>query len=206
MTSYFGRGREVHELLGGGKVAEVLLWKKRNVSAALLIGMTIIWFLFEVVEYNFVTLFCHISITAMLLFFLWCTGAEIFGWNPPKIPESILLDSAFREVASTFHARFNQLLSKLLDIAYGKDPPLFLLAIFSLYVLSVVGTYVSFLNLLYFGLVCMQTLPYLYDRYKDEVDSLVGDVIRDMRTKYNKFDSMFLNKIPRGPVKVKKVG
>jgi hypothetical protein len=52
----------------------------------------------------------------------------------------------------------------------------------------------------------MQTLPYLYDRYKDEVDSLVGEVIRDMRTKYNKFDSMFLTKIPRGPGKEKKVG
>ncbi|XP_059455414.1 reticulon-like protein B9 [Corylus avellana] len=204
MTSYFGR--DVHELLGGGEVAEVLLWKKRNVSAALLIGTTIIWFLFEVVEYNFVALFCHISITAMLLFFLWCTGAEIFRWDPPKIPESILQESAFKEVASTFHTRFNQLLSKLMDIAYGKDPPLFLLAIFSLYILSVVGTYVSFLNLLYFGLVCMQTLPYLYDRYKDEVDSLVGDVIRDMKTKYSKFDSKFLNKIPRGPVKEKKVG
>ncbi|GLT66463.1 hypothetical protein SLA2020_388270 [Shorea laevis] len=202
MTSHFGR--DVHEVLGGGKVADVLLWRNRIVSAALLIGMTAIWFLFEVVEYSFVTLFCHISITAMLLFFLWCTGAEIFRWNPPKIPEIILQEYAFSEVASTFHTRFNQFLSKLLEIACGKDPPLFFLAIFSLYILSVVGTYVSFLNLLYFGFLCMETLPFLYDRYQDDVDPLVGDVIREIRSKYRNFDSNFLNKIPRGTVKEKK--
>lgn len=64
----------------GLAVADVLLWRKRNISASLLVGMTVMWFLFEVVEYNFVTLLCHISITTMLVFFIWCTGAEIFKW------------------------------------------------------------------------------------------------------------------------------
>ncbi|KAB1212493.1 Reticulon-like protein B9 [Morella rubra] len=147
----FLRGRSVHEALGGEKVADLLLWRNRIVSAALLIGVTVIWFLFEVVQYNFITFLCHISITAMLVFFIWNTGSEIFKWNPPKIPEIILQESTFTDVASTFHARFNQFLSKLLDIASGRELPYFLLATFSLYVLSVVGTYFSFLNFLYFG-------------------------------------------------------
>ncbi|KAE8676130.1 Detected protein of unknown function [Hibiscus syriacus] len=50
-------------ILGGGKVADVLLWRNPKVSTALLLGVTTTWFLFEVVEYNFVTLLCHISIT-----------------------------------------------------------------------------------------------------------------------------------------------
>ncbi|XP_062159816.1 reticulon-like protein B9 [Alnus glutinosa] len=203
MTSYIGR--DVHQLLGGGKVADLLLWKNRTVSATHLIGMTVIWFLFEVVEYNFVTLLCHISITSMLLFFLWCVGAEIFGWNPPNIPEIILQESAFTELASIFLTRFNQFLSKFLNIASGGDPPRFFLAIVSLYILSVVGTYVSFLNLLYFGLLCMETLPVLYDRYQGDIDPLVGEAIVSLRGKYRYFESEFLNKIPRGTVKDKKV-
>ncbi|KDP35184.1 hypothetical protein JCGZ_10718 [Jatropha curcas] len=127
----FGRQRSIHDVLGGGKVADVLLWKNINVSAALTIGMSIIWFLFEVVEYNFVTLLCHISITAMLVVFIWCTLADFFNWSPPKIPRSIFDGQAFQEFGSSFHERFNQALSKLLDIAYGKDPVLFILVFFA---------------------------------------------------------------------------
>ncbi|PON38947.1 Reticulon [Parasponia andersonii] len=200
----FGREKPIYEVLGGGKVADVLLWKKRNISAAILIGMTVIWFLFEVVEYNFVTLLCHISITIMLVFFIWSSGAETFKWTPPKIPEVVLQESAFREVASTFHRRFNQLLSKLLDIACGRDLPLFFLAIISLYFLSVIGTYFSFLNFLYVGFICLETVPFLYDRFEDDVDHLAIRIVQEIKRSYRRLDSNFLNKIPRGPVKHKK--
>ncbi|GMN46385.1 hypothetical protein TIFTF001_015584 [Ficus carica] len=200
----FGRERPIHEVLGGGKVADVLLWRKRNISASLLAGMTVLWFLFEVVEYNFVTLLCHISITTMLVFFIWCTGAEIFKWTPPQIPQVILHESSFREVTSTFHGRFNQSLSKLLDIACGRDLPLFFSVLVSLYILSVIGTYFSFLNFLYLGFVCMETLPLLYEKFEDDVDRFAITVIREAKRSYKRLDSNFLNKIPRGPVKEKK--
>jgi len=58
----------------------VLLWKNWKVSGALLIGMTFIWFLFEVVKYNFITLLCHISITTLLVFFIWSNSADLFKW------------------------------------------------------------------------------------------------------------------------------
>ncbi|XP_022954524.1 reticulon-like protein B9 [Cucurbita moschata] len=204
-SKLFGRRRPVHEILGGGKVADILLWRDTKMSGALLLGMTTLWFLFEVVEYKFVTLVCHLSITSMLIFFIWCTGAEIFKWNPPRLPEVILKDSAFKEVASTFHRRINQFLSKIFDIAYGKDLPLFFLAIVSLYLLSVIGSYVSFLNLVYFGFVALETLPFLYVKYEEEVDHLAGKAIYHTKKSYRNFDAKFLNKIPRGPVKDKKL-
>lgn len=55
------------------------------------------------------------------------------------------------------------------------------------------------------GIVSMETLPFLYDQFEDNVDYFVGNLIQDMKMKYRMFDSMFLNKIPRGPVKEKKV-
>ncbi|KAJ4713447.1 Reticulon-like protein [Melia azedarach] len=197
----FGRQQPIRAVLGGGKVADILLWENKTVSAALLIGMTVIWFLFEVVEYNFVTLMCHLSITTMLVTFIWFKGAEFFNWNRPKIPETVLSESTFREVASTFRAKFNQILSKLLDIACGKDPGLFILAVASLYILSVIGTCFTFLNLLYLGFFCLQTLPFLYDRYEDQVDYLADKEIRRLKKMFKRFNSSVLNKIPRQPVK-----
>ncbi|KAL0535565.1 hypothetical protein IC582_029901 [Cucumis melo] len=204
-SKLFGRRRPIHDIFGGGRVADILLWKDKKMSAGLLLGMTVLWFLFEVVEYNFVTLICHISITSMLIFFIWCTGAEFFKWNPPRFPEAILKESTFKDVASTLHRRINQFLIKIFDIAYGKDLPLFFLAIVSLYLLSVIGSYISFLNLLYFGFVALETLPFLYEKYEEEVDQFAGKAISQTKKSYRNFDAKFLNKIPRGPVKDKKL-
>ncbi|XP_027359409.1 reticulon-like protein B9 isoform X2 [Abrus precatorius] len=145
----FGNEKPIHEVLGGGK--DILLWRDKNISAALLVGMTIIWFLFEVAEYNFVTLLCHISITTMLVLFIWSTIADILKWKGPQIPDIILQESFFHDVASILHRRFNQLLPMLLHISCGIDLQLFLLIIVSLYILSVIGTYFSLFNMLYIG-------------------------------------------------------
>ncbi|KAL4361353.1 hypothetical protein GQ457_04G012160 [Hibiscus cannabinus] len=200
----FGRHRPVDAILGGGKVADVLLWRDPKVSATLLLGVTAIWFLFEVVEYNLVTLLCHISITTMLVIFIWCISADYFGWNRPNIPELLSNETAFYEVVSVFHWRFNQFLKIFLHIAGGNDPVNFFLVIISLYITSVIGSYFDFVNLLFLGFVSLGTLPYLYSRYENEVDYHAGRMSRKVSKMYKRFDSRVLNKIPRGPVKEKK--
>ncbi|KAL1328477.1 hypothetical protein HN51_038322 [Arachis hypogaea] len=204
-TKIFPHGKSIHEVLGGGKVADVLLWKDRNVSAAILVGITAIWFLFEVVEYNFVTLISHISITTMLVLYIWSTVADIFKWNGPKIPETILKDSFFEDLAFNLQRRFYQLLQVLFHISCGTDLPRFLLIIISLYILSEIGNYFSFINLLYIGSICIQTLPIVYDRYEEEIRNLAEHILIDIRRKYRRFQKTYLNKIPRGPVKEKKI-
>ncbi|KHN03213.1 Reticulon-like protein B9, partial [Glycine soja] len=176
----------------------------RYVSGALLGGMTVIWFLFEIVEYNFVALLCHISITTMLVLFIWSTVADIFKWKGPQIPNIVLQESFFHDLASILHKRFNQLLPMLLHISCGIDLPIFLLNIVSLYILSVIGSYFSFVNLLYIGFLCMQTLPIVYERYEEEINNWVSDIIIVIRKNYRRFNKNYLNKIPRGPVKAKK--
>ncbi|GAV81339.1 Reticulon domain-containing protein [Cephalotus follicularis] len=202
----FSHQMPVRAILGGGKVADLLLWRNPKVSAALFVAVTSIWFLFEVVEYHFVTLFCHVSIIALLVVFIWGTGAEFFNWNRPEIPKTILHGSAFEEVASAFHKRFNRVLSKFHDIACGRDPANFFVSIASLYILSVIGNYFSFINLLFLGFLSLQTLPYLYERYQEDVDKLAGKLNKEVKKTYKKFDSNVLNKIPRKPVKDKKTG
>ncbi|KAG9450522.1 hypothetical protein H6P81_010487 [Aristolochia fimbriata] len=203
-TKLFGRQRHLHAVFGGGRVADVILWRNKNLSAAILIGFTMLWFLFEVVEYPFITLLCHISITAMLLVFIWSNGAALFDRSPPRIPEMILSESAFREVSLVVRAELNRFLSSLNDISSGKDLSLFILSIFVLWMLSVVGSYFSSLSILYMCYLSLQILPALYERYENEVDYLASKGSRDIRKMFKRFDSKVLNKIPRGPVKEKK--
>ncbi|XP_004238895.2 reticulon-like protein B14 [Solanum lycopersicum] len=192
--------RPMHAILGGGKVADILLWRDKTITGSILIGFTLIWSLFEVMEYNIVTLLCHISMSIMLILFIWSMGAGFVDWSPPDLRAFMISDSTFRWLCR----KFNSVLVKFYEISSGKDFRNFFLAITFLWVLSVIGSYFSSLNLLYLGFVCLATLPALYERYHNEVDYIVSQGNQDMKKLYNKFDNEVLNKIPRGPVKQKK--
>ncbi|KAG2590921.1 hypothetical protein PVAP13_5NG455700 [Panicum virgatum] len=123
----FHSQKSIHKLLGGGKVADVLLWKDRNLSAGVLLGATLIWYLFEVVEYNIIPLLCQIAILAMLVIFIWSNAAPLLNIAPPRIPEVIISEHAFRQVAETIHYKLAHTVAALYDIACGKDLKKFLL-------------------------------------------------------------------------------
>ncbi|ONK68444.1 uncharacterized protein A4U43_C05F11590 [Asparagus officinalis] len=196
-SRFHGRQRSLESLLGGGRVARILLWRNKQLSAGILAGVTLIWVLFEVVEYHFLTLLCHLFIITMLIIFIWSNAAPLFDREPPRIPDIILSESTFRDMALSFHARFNQFMSILHDIACGKDLKMFLLAILSLWIISVIGSCCSALNLLYFGFLCLHTLPALYEQYEGEVDHIASKGSQDLKKIYNKFDTKVLDKIPR---------
>ncbi|XP_042471548.1 reticulon-like protein B9 [Zingiber officinale] len=198
-----GQDRPLHALFGGGKVADIILWRDKRVSASILAGISIIWTLFEVLEYNFLSLLCHISITAMLLVFIWSNGAALLGQPPPKIPELILSEKAFTRVALTFRAKLTQFLSLLHYVACGKDLKWFLLTVLSLWILSVIGSWCSTISLLFFVLVCGLTIPALYERYEEEVDYLASRGSQDLKEFFKRVDSRVLERIPRGPGKRK---
>lgn len=53
--------------------------------------------------------------------------------------------------------------------------------------------------------MALETLPFLYEKYEEEVDHFAGKAIYQTKKSYRDFDAKFLNKIPRGPVKDKKL-
>ncbi|KAE9605353.1 hypothetical protein Lal_00024660 [Lupinus albus] len=195
----FGRQR-LHDVLGSGKIAEILLWKDKKLSGSVLAGFSIIWFLFEVVEYHFVTLLCHILIAIMLILFVWYNAAGLITWKCPSIYDIEIQESTFR----FFCKKLNWFLRKFYDISTGKDVTLFFVTITCLWIMSAIGTYVNTFNLVYIMFLCMITLPLMYERYEYEVDYIASKGNQDLRRLFKKLDSQVLNKIPRGPVKEKK--
>lgn len=54
------------------------------------------------------------------------------------------------------------------------------------------------------GFIAAHTLPVLYERYEDQVDGFVYQVLGQLQHNYRKLDSGFLSKIPKGSLKGKK--
>lgn len=201
----FGRKKSVHHLMGGGKAADLVLWRNKQMSASFLVGATVLWILFEGMEYPLLTFVCHVLILSLVILFIWINSAAFLKRSPPHIPEVVISEDTSRRIASELREEVNRAFSSLHGVASGKDLKKFLLVIAVLYLLSIVGSCCDFLTVVYFGFVTLLTVPVLYERYEDQVDSFAHKVMFKIKEQYKVFDAKVLKKIPRGPLKEKKL-
>ncbi|KAF3950047.1 hypothetical protein CMV_024154 [Castanea mollissima] len=205
LNRLFGRQKPVHNLLGGGKSADVLLWRNKKISATVLIGATAIWVLFEWLNYHFLTLLFFALVLGMLAQFIWTNASGLLNRSQSKVPRLVLPKDIFVEIAVKIGAEVNHALGFLQDVACGGNIKQFLLVVASLWAAAVVGSWCNFLTVFYVGFVAAHTLPVLYERYEDEVDSCVYAVLEQFQHNYQKLDAGFLSKIPKGKLKGKKL-
>ncbi|XP_076935764.1 reticulon-like protein B5 [Bidens hawaiensis] len=199
----FGRERPVHKVLGGGKAADIFLWKNKKVTAGVVGFATLIWVLFELVEYHLLTLVCHTLILVLAGLFLWSNAASFINKSAPRFPEVALPEDIVLAVASAFRTEINQALVILRNISSGKDLKKFLAVIAVLWALSILGSCWNFLTLLYTIFVLLHTVPYLYDRYEDKVDAFAEKAEAEIKKQYAVFNVKVLSKIPVGALKQK---
>lgn len=55
--------------------ADVLLWRDKKMSASVLISATVMWVVFEWLNYHFLTIVCLALVLGMLLQFLWANAS-----------------------------------------------------------------------------------------------------------------------------------
>ncbi|KAL6509281.1 Reticulon-like protein [Orobanche gracilis] len=199
----FGREKPVHQVLGGGKLADIFLWRDKKISAGVLGLATAIWVLFELLQYHLLALVCHILIFALAISFLWTKASKFINKSPSKIPEISLPEDIFLGVVSALRIEFNGALATLQEIAYGRDIKKFLAMIASLWVLSALGGYMNSLTLFYMCFVLLHTVPVVYEKYEDQVDAFAGKAAAEFKKQYAVFNTKVLSRIPRGPLKNK---
>nr|GMD62312.1 reticulon-like protein B1 [Ipomoea batatas] len=226
----FGRERPVHKVFGGGKPADVFLWRNKKISAGVLGGATAVWVLFELLDYHLLTLVCHVLIIALAISFLlsnassfinkWASTSlhdselgglhstkyvdDYFDRSPPRIPEVRIPEDPFLQVAAALRVEINRGLALLREIASGRDLKMFLAVIAGLWVLSIVGSWCNFLTLFYITFVLLHTVPVIYEKYEDKIDPIAEKPMVEINKQYAVFEAKVLSKIPRGPLKDKK--
>lgn len=200
----FGREKPLHKVLGGGKPADVFLWRDKKVSAGVLGGATAAWVLFDVLEYHLLTLLCHGLMLAVVGLFLWSSANTFIKKSPPDIPKVIIPEEPVMKAASALRIEINRGFAVLRDIASGKDLKKFLSVIAGLWVLSIVGGCCDFLTLLYTITIGLFTVPIFYEKYEDKVDFYAEKALAELKKQYAVFDAKVMSKIPRGPLGKKK--
>ncbi|KAJ1694918.1 hypothetical protein LUZ63_011616 [Rhynchospora breviuscula] len=165
--------RSVHRSLGGGAVADVLLWRRRNVAVAAAVGSTAMWVLFELTGYNFLSVMANAFLLLVCILFFWAKSASLLNRPLPPLPNLEVSDAFVEKAAKEANQWVNRVLGIAHDIAIKRDRNLFLRVILVLWLVSYVGSFFNFLTLLYIGTMFSLVVPAMYDKHQDKVDEKV---------------------------------
>lgn len=190
----------IHDVLGGGLVADVMLWRRRNISIGILVGAAAAWILFEQSGYTFLSLAANVLFLLVTILFVWATAAALIGRPPPPLPELELSEEFVNETASSIRENINFLFRVANDIALGKDPKLFFKVAACLWLISTIGGWWDFLTLGYTTLVTFLTIPALYEKYEDHVDrygTIVLQQLKKLYSRINDYIQYIMGRIPK---------
>ncbi|XP_048626557.1 reticulon-like protein B8 isoform X1 [Brassica napus] len=200
----FGREKPIHHVLGGGRSADVLLWRNKKISASFLMGATAIWVLFEWINLHFLSLVCYGLLLGMIAQFVWCNASGFLNRSQSRVPRLVLPKDFFADVGVTIGTEVNRGFVFLQDLSCRGNLKQFLMAVFGLWITAIIGSCCNFLTVLYIGFVGAHTMPVVYERYEDEVDGFVDSLLMKFHSHYKKIDSGFLSRIPSGKFGMKK--
>lgn len=201
----FNRQRTVHQILGGGLVADVMLWRLKNATVGILLVTLASWVVFEKSGYTLLSLVSSVLLFLLVILFLWAKSAAILNRPAPPLPNLHLSEEKLNEVAAIICNRVNTILSVSQDIAMGKDSRMFFKVSAYLLLISVVGGLTDFLTLGYTSLVIVLTIPALYERYEDDIDRYVLMGYRKLHQMYAKFDVGCISKVRKWILEQKKL-
>ncbi|PHU07479.1 Reticulon-like protein B1 [Capsicum chinense] len=188
----FGRQKPVHAALGGGKPADILLWRNKQISAGMLTAATVIWLLFEWIGYHLLTFICHSLILTLAILFFWSNISHFVNKTPMEFPEIVLPEKLWTQVALLLRDRFNWAFGVFWEVASGKDLKKFLYTIVGLWIVSIVGSWFDFLTLFYI-------LPWFYEKHEDQVDTYAQKAKKELKRQYSHLDEKVLQKLPKVP-------
>ncbi|XP_008239726.1 PREDICTED: reticulon-like protein B12 [Prunus mume] len=201
----FNRQRTLHEILGGGLVADVILWRQKNLTLGILLVTLSAWVVFEKSGYTLLSLVSSVLLLLMSILFLWAKSAAILNRPAPPLPQLQLSEEMVNEMAASIRSRVNALLSVSQDISLGKDSRLFFKVAAYLLLIYFAGGLTDFLTLSYTSLVMVLTIPALYERCEDYVDKHIMMGYRKLLQLYVKFDEEYLNRFQNWVLEKKKL-
>ncbi|GMH13497.1 hypothetical protein Nepgr_015338 [Nepenthes gracilis] len=178
----------VHQALGGGYVADVLLWKKWCASVLVLFSATSLWFLFERAGYNPLSFAANVLFLLAVILFFWAKSASLLNRPLPPIPDLEISDESVEKAADVIRVRVNHVLSIAREIAVGRNLRVLFQVTSILWVISYIGSLCNFLTFIYLGVLLSFSVPVLYNKYQDQIDTKLFQVPSTRQRRLNRED------------------
>lgn len=187
----------VHRFMGGGKAADILLWKQRRVSLGIIFVATAAWVVFAHSGLPFLSICSDILLVLIVLLFLRSKYAALRNRKLQTLPELELSEEMVNNAAASFRVKVNNVLLMAHDITLGKDFRRFFMVVACLWLLSTIGSYCSFFTVAYIGTILAITVPAFYNKHEKRVDKYCGLIHQKISQHYKIVDESVISRIPR---------
>ncbi|KAJ0102061.1 hypothetical protein Patl1_06725 [Pistacia atlantica] len=121
----FNRKGSVHQFMGGGKIADILLWKRRRVSFGVIVVATVAWLIFERSGLPSLSICSDVLLLLIVVLFVRANFAAYRDKQLQTLPELVLSEEMVNNAAASFRVKINNMLYLAHDITVGKDFRLF---------------------------------------------------------------------------------
>lgn len=166
----FGAQRSLHDLLGGGAVADVVLWRRKEAAGGLLGALPASWALFYCVPgYTLLSFVSRVTMIMLTVLFVWAKAARLLNRAPPPVPQMKISEDSMSVAAATVSTYMNKALQGFENIALGKDSSLFYKVASVLLMTSIVGRLTDLITLVYTSLVIVLTIPVLVEKSEEHI-------------------------------------
>ncbi|XP_054823271.1 reticulon-like protein B13 isoform X1 [Prosopis cineraria] len=187
----------VHLALCGTLVKDVALWRRRSLTATILIAATATWMLLQVYQFHFATLFSWLAMFLVASSFLWANTLRLFGKAPLTLSDLELTEESALQMAYVARAWIEEGIRLLFRVSSQEDWSLFLGAVAGLMLLSYVASKMDLLTVLYIGTLASTTVPVIYNNNQSRIKSSVEWLRVKSKRAYDIFDERAIQKIKR---------
>eukprot|EP00252_Welwitschia_mirabilis_P022386 TRINITY_DN6041_c0_g1_i1.p1 TRINITY_DN6041_c0_g1~~TRINITY_DN6041_c0_g1_i1.p1 ORF type:complete len:588 (+),score=48.61 TRINITY_DN6041_c0_g1_i1:84-1847(+) len=168
------KSSKVYRLLGGGRVADILLWRDDRKTFAIAMVVAFIIYYFYLSGYRFFYAAARLLlmvISALLIY--GCLPSPILGLKIKSVPPSYfeISEESLQIPLQCLRLAWNSGVTVLRSLARGNDWELFLKAVLLLYVLKCIGS-ISFPTLVVTGYIFFFTFFCIYEQKEEEIDFL----------------------------------
>ncbi|KAG8096066.1 hypothetical protein GUJ93_ZPchr0013g34781 [Zizania palustris] len=111
----------VHRIAGGGKAADIILWRRGRVTVGVIFGATVAWWLFEKSGLSFLTVCSDVLLILIVVQFTRVKVTGLLNKQPRPLPELVLSEEMVSNTAASFRVKVNNMLMIAHDITLGKD-------------------------------------------------------------------------------------
>ncbi|XP_057443710.1 reticulon-like protein B13 [Lotus japonicus] len=180
---------------GHGIVKDVVLWRRKKLSALVLVAATATWALMQVFQFNFLTVISWAAIFLVASIFLYANVCRLLGKGAPSLSRLELREETAMGMGNTVRAWIEEAIRWLIRVSTEEDWPAFVRVVAGLWSLSYVGSSMDLLTFIYIGILVGMTLPIAYTKNEDRIKRLMEWLKEKYKRSYEIIDRKAINEI-----------
>lgn len=176
-------------------VRDVIMWRRREISAVVVLVTTALWVLLQVFAFNFVHLASWTLIAFATLLFFYGSINRLLHKEVPYMTRWEMTEQRAKEMGESAKWVMEKGIRWMFYVSCEGEWYIFLGVTAALFLLAYVGRYIDLITLVYAGTMVGMSGPVIYVKKEDALKEYVKKLKEKGRSMYHKFDDKVFSRL-----------